>query len=233
MSMHEGHRRRLKERYCKEGLENFDELYVLELLLFYCVSRKDTNPIAHGLLDHFGSLNRVLAASREELMRVEGVGEHTAILLSMLKEVNRYCEVLRSKEDDVAQTIDACAGKLQPYLKNCKNEKVYMLCLNAKCKVLGCELVGEGSVNSANISVRKIVEIAMKTNAVSVVLAHNHPSGFAKPSAEDVQTTKRIGRALDTVDIILVDHLVFDDDDWVSMRHSNLYSYYEIKNSRE
>ena len=101
-----------------------------------------------------------------------------------------------------------------------KVETVFLLCLDAKCKVLCCKEVGEGSVNSAGISIRRIVETALGANATSVVLAHNHPSGMALPSAEDIQTTRRVAAALNTVDILLADHIVVADDDFVSMVQS-------------
>ena len=99
-------------------------------------------------------------------------------------------------------------------------ETVFLLCLDAKCKVLCCKEVGEGSVNSAAISVRRIVEVALASNATTVVLAHNHPSGLAIPSEEDIPTTRRVAAALNTVEIILADHIVVADDDFVSMVQS-------------
>ena len=100
---------------------------------------------------------------------------------------------------------------------------MFLLCLDAKCKMLCCKEVGEGSVNSASISVRRIVEIALAANATTVVLAHNHPSGLAIPSAEDVHTTERIAAALNAVEITLADHIVVADDDFVSMVQSGYY----------
>ena len=97
---------------------------------------------------------------------------------------------------------------------------MFLLFIYAKCKVLACKEIGEGSVNSAGISIRKIVELALGVNATTVVLAHNHPSGIAVPSAEDVKTTQRVAAALNAVDICLVDHIVVADDDYVSMVHS-------------
>lgn len=224
MSIHEGHRQRLKERFCKEGLDNFDDLYVLELLLFYSVNRRDTNPIAHALLDKFGSLRYVLEASREELVTVDGVTEHTAVFLSLIREVGRYYQMQCADTGDILQTIDQCGKYLLPYFFGRENETVFLLCLDAKCKVLCCKKVGEGSVNSANISIRRIVETALNANATSVVLAHNHPSGLAIPSAEDIQTTRRLGKALYTVEITLVDHIVVADNDFVSIAQSGKYS---------
>ena len=223
MSIHEGHRQRLKSRFRKEGIENFDELYVLELLLFYCVPRKDTNPIAHRLLDHFGGLTNVLDASPEELEKGEGVGENISTFLTMIKAVNRYCEISESKKIRILRTIDQCGNYLIPRFKGKDNETVYLLCLDAKCKVLACKEVGEGSVNSANVPIRRVVEMALAANATSVVLAHNHPSGIAIPSDDDIQTTLRLARALDSVDIVLADHLVIAGEDFVSLVQSGYY----------
>ena len=224
MSIHDGHRQRLKERYCKEGLEHFHELQVLELLLFYCVKRGDTNPIAHALLERFKTLSGVLEADMHELMQVPGVGEHTAIFLRLMRDMSRYYAVESVKDMKILSTIDECGAYLAPYFMKLQKETVFLLCLDAKCKLIVCEKIGEGSINSVNISIRKIVERALSCNATSVVLAHNHPSGLALPSGEDVLTTKRLGRALYAVDVTLVDHLVFADGDYVSLAQSGRYS---------
>lgn len=223
MSIHDGHRLRLKSLYRKEGLDSFEQVNVLELLLFYCVQRKDTNALAHRLLDHFGSLSEVLDASPQELEKIEGVGEHVATFLSMIPDVSRYYLVNRAGKGTVAKTPDSCGALLSDYFVGQNHEVVYMLCLDAKCKVLCCRLVGKGSVNSASISVRTVVEIALGANATSVVLAHNHPSGLAIPSADDIQTTIRMARALEAVEISLADHIVFSDDEYVSMLQSGYY----------
>lgn len=220
MSIHEGHRQRLKERFRKDGLDNFTDVQVLELALFYCIPRKDTNPIAHALLDHFGSLSQVLEASVEELQKVEGIGESTALYLSMLPQIGRYYLVDRTQREVILPTIDKCGAYLTPFFFGRPLETVFLLCLDAKCKVLCCREVGQGSVNSAGISVRKIVEVALGANATSVIMAHNHPSGLALPSPEDIQTTKRVAAALAAVEIHLADHIVVADGDYVSMVQS-------------
>ena len=224
MSIHKDHRQRLRDRFLKEGLDNFDELYVLELLLFYCIPRIDTNPIAHRLLDHFGSLNNVLNATAEELEKVEGIGKNTSTFLSLITQVGRYYQVKQSEPGKILRTIDQCGNYLVPYFYGREQETVFMLCLDAKCKVICCKMVGEGSVNSANIPVRRVVEMALAANATTVVLAHNHPSGLAIPSADDIQTTQRIAAALETVEIVLADHIVVSKDDYVSIAQSNYYS---------
>lgn len=223
MSIHDGHRQRLKERFRREGLDNFDELYVLELLLFYCVPRSDTNPLAHKLLNSFGSLTAVLEASPEELEKINGIGKNVSTFLSLITQVGRYYQVKRSDPGDILQTIEQCGQYLVPYFYGRDNETVFMLCLDAKCKVICCKKVGEGSVNSANVPVRRVVEIALGANATTVVLAHNHPSGLAIPSADDIQTTLRIATALEAVDIFLADHIVVSRDDYVSIVQSGYY----------
>ncbi len=222
MSIHSGHRERLKERFRKEGLDNFEELYVLELLLFYCIPRKDTNELAHRLLDRFGSLVNVLDATPSELEKVPGIGKNVSTFLSLHSAVERYYE-RASHQEKIVSTVDEYGSFMTRYFKKARNEMVYLLSLDAKCKVLSCSLVGEGSVNSASVPIRRIVEMALADNATSVILAHNHPSGLALPSNDDVQTTYRLAQALEGVDICLVDHLVITADDYVSMAQSGYY----------
>ena len=220
MSIHDGHRQRLKTRFCQEGMDHFSEYEALELLLYYAIPRKDTNPIAHALIDHFGSLSQVLDASVEELEQVSGISRNVAVLMKLVTEMGRMYMVKRAETNQSLQTIKECGEYLKPYFFGRVNETVFLLCLDAKCKVIRCRKVGEGSVNSANVPIRRIVEMALSANATSVVLAHNHPSGIALPSNEDVATTHRVAAALRTVDVILVDHIVVADDDFVSMVHT-------------
>lgn len=228
MSIHKEHRQRVKNRFLKEGLDNFDELHVLELLLFYCIPRKDTNPIAHHLLDHFGSLSKVLQASPNELKKVEGVSDGVATFLSLITQAGRYYQVKNAETNDVLETLEACGKYLLPHFFGRDKETVFLLCLDAKRKVLCCRKIGEGSVNSANVPIRRVVEIALGANASTVVLAHNHPSGLAVPSADDVQTTYKVAAALEAVDIVLADHVIVCDDDYVSLAQSQYYRLQEV-----
>ena len=222
MPIHDGHRQRLKEQFRQEGLDNFTEVQALELLLFPIIPRKDTNPIAHALLETFGSFSQVLEAPVEELQKVKGVGETTALYLHMVLDAGRYYGVSRSRHTKILTSLDQCGAYLTSFFYGKRVENIYLLCLDAKCMVLGCKKIGEGSVNSAGLSVRKIVETALGANASAVVLAHNHPSGLAIPSDEDIQTTKKVAAALAAVDIQLADHIVVADDDYVSMVQSGL-----------
>lgn len=223
MAVHDGHRERLKERFRTEGLDGFTEVQVLELLLFYSVPRKDTNEIAHALLEKFETLAQVLDANPADLEKVPGMGSNSALFLKLLSAAGRRYQISRTESASILRTVEQCGAYLQPRFFGRKHEAVFLLCMDAKCKVLACKQVGEGSVNSAGVPIRRIVETALSANATMVVLAHNHPSGLALPSADDIQTTKRLAVALDTVEITLIDHLVFSDDDYVSMAQSGYY----------
>lgn len=219
--MHEGHRQRLKKRFLEEGLDGFTDVQALELLLFYAIPRADTNPAAHALLEHFGSLSQVLEADPGELTKVHGVGESAALLLHLVPQLGRMYMVDRTSAAQVLPTLESCAQYLVPRFFGRKTETVFLLCLDAKCKLLCCKEVGRGGTNSTGISIRKVVETAMGVNASTVVLAHNHPSGLAVPSAEDIQTTRQIAQALRAVEIALADHIVVADDDYVSIAMSD------------
>lgn len=223
MSDSSGHRQRVKDRFRQEGLEHFHEIHVLELLLFYCIPRVDTKPLARRLIDHFGSLAQVLEAAPAELERVEGIGSNVSTYLSLITQVGRYYLSSRLSNTTVLDSADKYGAYLVSRFFGQRNEVVYLLCLDAKCKVLCCKKIAEGSVNSAGVSPRKVVEVALGVNATTVILAHNHTSGLALPSTEDIVTTRQIARALNTVEITLADHIVVADNDFVSLVQSGLY----------
>ena len=219
-NIHEGHRKRMKERFMKSGLDDFAPHNVLEFLLFYSIPRGDTNPIAHRLIEAFGSLSGVFDATPEELMKVSGVGESTAILISMIPQMAR--KYLEDKADAV-NVVGGCGdigAYLLPKFVGRTNEALMMVSIDNKNKVISCSVVAEGTVDSAKVSRRKVMEEAMKVKATRVILAHNHPRGVAVPSAEDVAMTREIGRLFSQVGIELVDHIIIADDDYVSMAAS-------------
>lgn len=193
---------------------------MLELLLFYCIPRRDTNPLAHELLNQFGSLSQVMEAPVEELRKVNGMGEGAATFLSLITQVGRSYLKDRTSSVKMLPTLESCAKFLQPYFFGERVETVYILCLDAKCRLLCCKKISQGDVNSTNLSIRKIVEIALGTNASSILLAHNHPGGMAIPSYADIQATMNIASIMNSVDVNFIDHLVICDDDYVSLMQS-------------
>ena len=223
MSIHNGHRDRMKKRFVQHGLDNFDDHNVLELLLFYALPRGDVNPLAHALINHFGSLSAVLDAPLDELIAVSGIGENTAVLMKVIPQISRRYLISRGSMEDILNSTRKSGAYLIPYFYGERDEVVYMVCLDAKCKVINCKLMFRGSVNSASVSVRKIVENALAYNSTSVIIAHNHTSGIALPSEEDKLTTTLIANALRAVDIELTDHIIVADDDFVSLSDSGYF----------
>ena len=233
MGIHNGHRKRLKERFLKHGLDNFDDHNVLELLLFYSIPREDTNPIAHRLIERFGSVSDVFDAPFEELKEVDGIGENTAALLKIIPQISRRYMISKTEDLTILDNPTKAGEYLLSRFYAERDEVVYIICLDAKYKVLYCGKLFHGSVNSTNISVRKIVEAALNYNATSVILAHNHASGVAVPSEEDAVTTIRVRDALAAVDIVLSDHIVVADDDFISFADSGFFDEDERKKEKD
>lgn len=228
MGIHDGHRDRMRERFFQHGLENYNEVEALEMLLYYAIPRKDTNPLAHELIDRFGSLYYVMDASEEELCEVPGVSEHTAALLKLVPQLVRLSEVNKAAQiTTIANTRDA-VDFLIPRFKHEQDEILILLCLDNQKRITHVEKLSHGVVNSVSFDTRRLVETALKRKAVSVILAHNHPNGTAKPSREDDSTTSLVYRALNTVNIALYDHIIIAGEDYVSYRRSgalDLYRY--------
>ncbi len=221
-SVHSGHRQRLKDQFLTHGMDPIHDVNVLELILFYAIPRQDTNPIAHRLLNTFGSLAAVFDATPEELMERGGLSKNAATLIKLIPAAARRQQLSRSSCHQLLDSTQKCGDYLVPFFFGATQEEVYLLGLDAKCKVLGCVKLSTGSVNSAGLSIRKVVECALNMKASSVVLAHNHTSGIAVPSQEDIRTTKSISHALDLVGVYLADHVVVADEDYVSMAESGL-----------
>ena len=223
--IHAGHRKRLLERFQTAGLRSFSDIEVLELLLTFAIPRRDTNPIAHRLLDRFSGLHTVFDAPIVSLTQVEGVTPRAASLLHLIPAVwSRYSEC-RAEQTRYLCSVEDYSSVLVPRFHGVREEHVWMLSMDAKCKLLDCRELCSGSIGSVNLSVRRVVEIAMGLNATMVVLAHNHPTGIAVPSQEDVETTRRLAAALDLVEVRLMDHLIVADDDYISLYLSGLMQW--------
>lgn len=222
-NLHAGHRSRVKEEFLRRGLDSFPEHRVLELLLFYAIPQGDTNELAHRLIERFGSFAGVLDASVEDLCAVPGVGEHTALLLRMIPGLCGRYVASRSNLGEIVDCSARVREVLEPYFFGARNEMVYLVCLDGKRKVLGVRKITEGSINAAEVTSRRIAEEAMSLRAAAVILAHNHVSGIALPSNEDCATTRYLKQVLEPIGIELLDHVVFCDDDMVSMKDSMIF----------
>lgn len=219
---HKQHRQRLKNRFLREGLDHFERHNILELLLFYAIPQGDTNPLAHRLIDHFGSISAVFDASYEELLKVKGVGEHTAILLKLCLGITKaYLDDGNSPGVTLDSPNELCKY-IVPKFAGETNEILYIICLDSRKRVLYCGKIQEGTINQVSLSGRKVAEKALSVNARFVVLAHNHPGSYAVPSSEDVRATEKMLLILRGIGIELMDHIIVAENDAVSMRESGL-----------
>lgn len=214
--IHKNHRARMRQRFLEHGLENFADHEVLELLLYYSIPRGDVNPLAHRLMDEFGTLAAVLDADPVDLCRVEGVGDTTAALLHLMPPLAQRYQ-LRQKSEKSYDTPDKIADYLIGYYTDKTQETALIFMMDNKCRLIRTSVVGQGSPNSVRLDYRKILKECLQYNASSIVMAHNHPDGDPNPSREDFVVTRRVKGYLEGIEVPMVDHIIVAGDRWVSM----------------
>ena len=217
-----GHRDRLRERYLEEGMDSLQDYEVLELLLQFAIPYRDTKGTAKQLIDHFGSLPEVLDATYDEIIdaNIPRVKDTAATLITLIKGIeNRYHKSKGRERSYIRSTLDAGQICCSMY-HNQTDESVRILCLNARGKIIKRDEVAKGDVNAVHFPVRKIVETAVLSKAVSVILTHNHPGGTLSPSREDLDATEAAKAALSTIGVRLLDHLIVSGDDYYSLREN-------------
>lgn len=218
-NVHKGHRKRMKSKFLLHGIEVFEEHEVLEMLLYYAVPRCDTNPIAHKLLERFGSISAIFDAT-VDMLTDAGLSENTAVLIKMIPALSRI--YMEDKHNNPGKIVDF--DNLVEFFANKyigRNEEVVMLLLaDSKGKELFCGVISKGSINASDIPVRRVVDLALRYNAKTAVIAHNHPTGVAVPSTNDIKSTINIYNALAHVNVLLADHIIIADNDGISMTYS-------------
>lgn len=218
---HKGHRQRMKEKFLLNGLDAFEKHEALEMLLYYAVPRCDTNPLAHRLLKRFGSVSAVFDAPVDALEEA-GLSRSTATLLKLMPQISRlYMDDKYNNKSKIISFDDLTEYFVQKFIGR-NTETVILLLADAKGKEIFSGVISEGSINSTDVPVRKIVDLALRYNAKTAVLAHNHPSGVAIPSISDIDTTKLIYDALAHINVLLADHIIIADDEGISIAQSQM-----------
>lgn len=220
MSVHEGHRERIKETFDAYGLDCFNDINALELLLFYAIPRRDTNPIAHALMQKFGSLDEIFSASEQELMDVPGVGKNAATLIRLIPAMMRKSEISKVKDYKIIHNSHDAGTYLVPRFMNEKIEVLWMMCLDDKKQLILCQEMGRGVSYGVETNIRRLAETALRCKCTYVIVAHNHPNGIALPSREDDLFTRKLYEALRAIDIQLADHIIVTGKDFVSLADS-------------
>lgn len=218
-----GHRLRVKKAMLKDGYINASDRRILEVLLFYCYPYKDTEKMANSLITKFGSLDNILKKSTKSMIKDCEITESTALLLSMINGLPKR-RVMKSIENKYVTKASDIADVFVALMEGEKYEVVYIACLNANKRFVGVDMVSRGTVTEAPIYMRNIMEIALRYNSSSVILAHNHPTGEVNPSKEDIEMTEQVRSWLAGAEINVLDHLIIGDKNYYSMINNKKYS---------
>lgn len=216
-NLHAAHRLRVKTRFLRQGLDHFEDHNVLELLLFYSIPQADTNPIAHRLMQRYGTLSAVFDAPFEDLLQIEGIGSHSATLIKLIPALaRRYCESRFEKSGTLA-THDQIGTFLVAHFLGKKTESVYGMFYSASMELVESVELFSGSLHSASFSVREVAEHAILKNASYVILAHNHPGGVPIASASDLDVTRTLRAFLRQMEVQLLDHFIVAEGKYFSL----------------
>lgn len=218
---HSGHRQRVRKKFIENGFDVFEPHEALEMFLFYAIPRKDTNPLAHRLLDRYLNIGGVCDAPIDELMSEFGLSESAAAYIKMLPEMSRLYNESKISDDNIID-YENLGALFQTKFIGRTSEAVALMLGDAKGKMIYFNIISKGSLNSSDMPIRKIVDLSLRHNAKIAFLAHNHPSGTALPSHSDLLTTQTVRETLLSVGVELIDHFIITDDDYVSLRDSGL-----------
>lgn len=218
---HLGHRARMRKKFIDNGLDGFEPHEALEMYLFYAIPRRDTNELAHKLLDRYINIGGVCDAPIDELMRDFNLSETAAAFIKLLPQMARLYNESKLLSSNVIDYENL--GKFfQTKFMGRTDEAVALMLGDAKGKMIYFDIISKGSLNSSNVPIRKIVDLALRHNARSAFLAHNHPSGSALPSKNDIVTTNVLFKTLANIGVNLIDHFIITDDDYVSLRETDI-----------
>ena len=204
-----GHRKRLRERYVKNGYEALQDYEIIELLLTFVKQRVDTKPLAKQLIKKYGTIEEILKADIKDLKEIEGVGDITAVFLNFIGDI-AACSFKDKAEKEKISFRNK--NQLISYLRNdigfSKNEEFKVLFLNSVNEIIETEILFTGTIDKSAVYPRKILERALYHNARSIVFVHNHPSGNVSPSQKDIELTEEMKKFFKIVDINVLDHII-------------------------
>jgi DNA repair protein RadC len=222
LSLSDGHRGRLREKFARSGATGFHDYELLELLLTFAVPRRDVKPIAKALLERFRGLAEVLDATEAELRSVEGVGAASAALLRLVRELCACASASRMAGRDLLLSPERVAEFARARIGGLPHEAFLVIYVNVQNEVLHSEILNEGTIDQVTVYPRRVIEGALARHAAGFILAHNHPSGYVQPSDEDKTLTRAIERAAQLLSIRVLDHVIVGRGGSYSFRAWNL-----------
>ncbi|MDR3256153.1 MAG: DNA repair protein RadC [Endomicrobium sp.] len=217
-----GHRNRLRKKFISMGFDNLADYEILELALTYVLPRKDVKVLAKEMISKFGSLKQVFDADIDDLKQIKNISDYSAQFILFLKEFTSLYLSLDIKERDRLSSPKSVTDYLISTLSGEKIEKIYTIILNSGNRVTDCLEIESGTVNQSPLIPRKIAETALKYKAVSVIIAHNHPGGTLKPSQNDINATVAVKKALESIEVSLLDHIIVANNNFFSFKDYGL-----------
>lgn len=226
--IHQGHRKRLREKFLKSGLAGFHDYEIVELLLSLGTPRKDCKLQAKEAIKRFKSLRGVLEAPHEELQKIGGIGPHSVFGIKLMQEVAR--EFLKEKiiDKSVYKSSQEIFEYLYHSMRDLRKEVFKAIYLNSQNQIIDTADLFKGTVNSSAISPREVMESAIKLNAVSLIFAHNHPSGNPEPSQNDKILTRDLVYAGCTMQVKILDHIIIGENKYFSFASEGIIEQYEL-----
>ena len=225
-NIHQGHRSRVRDRVRKEGLENFQEYQVLEYALSFVIPYKDTNPIAHELIDVFGSISGVLEADIDDLCKVKGISDVSAHFLTSIIKIYHFYEKSKvNKIGSIKSPMEAYEYVKKLFVGK-TNEALYLISLSPNNKIVKTEKLIEGTVGQAKVAIRQITDMISRNKVNDVIVAHNHPNGLANPSDDDDKFTRAMVTSLAINDCHLMDHIIIGEKSFYSYRQEGVIDKY-------
>lgn len=220
-NVHAGHRQRMRKRFIEHGFEGYEPHEILEMVLYYAVPRKDTNLLAHQLLDRYDTFAKLCDTPIDLLMNDFGLSESAAVLIIMIPQLSSFYYESRknAKYIDRFEAVEI----FRPKFIGATVEKIGLALSDAKDNLIFCDIIASGSLTATNSPVRKIVDLALRHNARYAYIAHNHPSELCVPSSADLKATRVISETLDSVGVMLVDHIVFTSTEHFSIREQKQF----------
>jgi len=217
-----GHRKRLRQRFMKHGIESLQDYEVVELLLTFSIPQKDIKPTAKDMLKKFGSVKGIFEASSEELKVFSNVKDKTVELITFIKEISALYQMEKAKESPILKTpkelIDYCIKKIGDK----KDEQFRVIYLNSRFSIIDDDVVSKGTIDRATVYPRKVMEMALKKKACVLVFTHNHPDGDPQPSEYDINLTRALNLAAGTLEIMVYDHIIVTPSNYFSFREKKL-----------
>ena len=218
-NIHSGHRKRVKANVIKNGFSQLEEHKLLELMLFYSIPREDTNELAHKLINHFGSFDEIFKANIEQLKKVDGVGDNTAVMLASMGETFYRISKAKPSKKKVYKNTDDLKELSVALLQGERTEKVVLMCFDAKKTLKRYTIISEGDEVSSEIDMKLIIKNLVDSDSSIAVLAHNHPTSSAEASAADIDSTRMVCVTLRKIGYALADHIIVGENNYAYSMH--------------